>query len=318
MPETVNQVWEEGLRRAFLKGFSMAQGALLTSMLGDLQQNGSIFDCKMPLPPGMSILDFASKVGTTLQLHANFDPEREPTTIARSIIASLTKEQAPLFEAAKSNKKNTSDEGTLPKGKRAADGDEATPAPAAKKARKTKTSVGDGQVSAAATASKNTPKITKKNTQPKSKAATGHVNPTTNAFGNINNMAQNSAPYAPKRKTISDEADTHPAKRTTLPQPSAQADNGMSQMLTPPESGFIQQTQVSNVNHQAAMAANTGNIFYSNNGLAFPIPQLNLDEPIPMTQPIVGQSASAATLPQIGLQNGTTSTSPQDVTDVEA
>lgn len=303
----------------------MAQGAILTSMLGDLQEHGSLFDCKMQLPAGMTIDNFASKVGTTLQLHANFDPEREPTTIARSIIASLTKEQAPLFETAKSNKKNTSDEdGTLPKttdtkGKRAADDDETTPAPAPKKARKTKKSVGDGQASAAATAPKNAPKTTKENVQPKSKGATQNNNNNINdAFDNINNMAQNSVPSAPKRKIISDEADTRPAKRTTLPQPSAQADNDMSQMLTPPELDLLPQTQVSNMDHQSVMAANTGNIFYSNNGLAFPIPQLNLDEPTPMAQAIVGQSASAATLPQMGLQNGTPSTSPQDVTDVEA
>lgn len=303
----------------------MAQGAILTSMLGDLEEHGSLFDCKMQLPAGMTTDDFASKVGTTLQLHANFDPEREPTTIARSIIASLTKEQAPLFETAKSNKKNTfGEDGTLPKttdtkGKRAADDDETTPAPAPKKARKTKKSVGDGQVSAAATATalKNAPKTTKENVQPKSKAATHHNN-INDAFDNINNMAQNSVPSAPKRKTISDEADTRPAKRTTLPQPSAQVDNDMSQMLTPPESGLLPQTQVSNMDHQSVMAANTGNIFYSNNGLAFPIPQLDLDETTPMAQAIVGRSASAATLPQMGLQNGTPSTSPQDVTDVEA
>ncbi|KAF7545350.1 hypothetical protein G7Z17_g9250 [Cylindrodendrum hubeiense] len=323
----------------------MAQGAILTHMVGDFEQHGSLFDCKMELSNGMTMADFASKVGSTLQLHADFDPMKEPTSIAKSIITALTKEQATLLpgwqKSLMLNPKKTSNEVKTPakatntkatnaKGKRAADDDaEPTPAPAPKKPRKTKAESG--------AAPKRAPK---KKAQPKPKDATQEtssnnstsINTNNSTYINTDNKAHASVTPSVQRKKNSAQA----APRLPMPQPNldnflgsvvpldflgnevptAPVDNDMGQMalLTPPESGqsqgqgFLPTTQVADMGHQPTMAVNTGRIFHPETSLAFPVPQLNSTESTPVTEAVAQAAFAFATTQMVSL-NGSPSNS---------
>ncbi|KAH7160611.1 hypothetical protein EDB81DRAFT_878962 [Dactylonectria macrodidyma] len=192
----------------------MAQGALLNYMLGELQQNGTVFDCKAQFPDGMSIHDFATKVGDTFQLHAKFDFKKEPTKIARGIVTALTKEQGakfPIWFNGIQNKisqvsgSSTAISATNANGKRATEGNDTTPAPTPKKPRKPRRTkaqiqadllaqqsleqsqkqpvVGGNQVLAAATIPKQTPNKAKGN---------GNATPVTQSSENTFTIQDNS------------------------------------------------------------------------------------------------------------------------------